>query len=872
MILVAGGIFLYDRFGKESDRNAWSIVPTNALVVFEIDQTCADCGKEFLKSNVWQALRRMIYSHAEKDSFTVDIKKTFTSANDFLISFHQIKKDEVDLVFFSRANDPGLTAIAEKRKLKPSQRKFNSITINEIKGKGFSFSWCVIEDRWVGSFKPFLIEDVIRTYLDGSNDFERKFRGVKALPAIKGDVGNLYVRLDRLNEIISIFHSRTGAFPPPLARVSALDAKIENGKIVLNGFTMDTVTQSLLGIFKNQSPTPFESKQLISNRAIAVTTFGISNGRQFYEDISRYQASNKGSDSLRTVLSKLKIDQGRLFEKLGRELVVQHTQSLKKGKVSKTLVLETTDPDYWLKALRQASETSSNDSLLSETYSGYVIREMSLFRFTEKLFYPLVYGFEQAYYSQVGNRIFIGEDLQDLKMILNDISMEDTWGKSLRLNPFFETTLLESSISSYFHAGRAMSFIQSTLQPKWKNLISEEKDLFQSLGMGCIQFSHLNNSFYTQIVMECSDASAIRTRGANATDRTVINFESPISSIHVVKSHVSRDHEVLLQDSSNNLSLVAADGTVLWKKSTGGTIVGDVTQVDYFNNGKLQYFFATNSALHIIDRLGNYVSKFPLEPGQQNLMFASVIDYDNSKNYRFLAADSAGGLWMFDKNGNNLEGWKPRYLSGAVIAAPRHFRIKGKDYIVAIVEGGLIAVMNRRGEMLKKFPVKLPASIQGEFAFEGGTDLKNSLITVVTEDAFKLQINLLGDLVSKEPLLKSTLNTRFRLIADRSKRSYLILQQDAGNCKLLNDEGKEIFSNESIGDNRVDVDFDFGSQQDNYVAVTDKDQELAFVYDFSGRLITDPPIESSMMAIKSADGRYKIFHALGKALVIQSTE
>jgi hypothetical protein len=875
VILVAGGIFLYDRFGKTSIRSTWSIVPINTLAVFEIDRACQDCGQEFFNSNVWSALRSILFSHVEKDSLTVDIRKTVDSSEDFLISLHQIKKDEIDFVFFFHTKDPtDITRIAEKRKLKPSQRRFNSITINEIKGEGVSFSWCLIEDIWVGSFTPFLIEDVIRTSLDESSEFERKFRDVKVLPAIEGDIGNLYIRLDRLNDLVSIFHSKTGTFPPQLGKISALDAKVESGKFILNGFSLDTTTQSqsLLSLFKNQGPTPFESKQFISNRAIAATTFGISNGKQFYNDLVKHQASYKGSDSLRVVLTESKVDQAKLFERIGREIVVQHTQSLKKGRISKTLILETTDLEYWLRALGKISKNASNDSLLSETYSGHVIHEMPLFRLTEKMFYPLVNGFDRAYYTNVGNRVFISEDLQDLKMILNDISMEDTWGKSLRLNPFFETTLLESSISSYFHAGRAMSFIQSSLQSKWKDVINDKKNLFQSLGMGCIQFSHLNNSFYTHVVFECANASAIKPEHNNARDRLVVNFESPVSSIHVVKSHVSRDNEVLIQDSLNNLSLVAAEGNVLWKKSTGGTIVGDVTQVDFFNNGKLQYFFATNSALHIIDRLGNYVSGFPLELGQQNLMFGSVIDYDDSKNYRFLAADSTGALWMFDKNGNNLEGWRPRYLPAATVAAPRHFRIKGKDYIVAILKGGLIAVMNRRGEMLKKFPVKFPASIQGEFAFEGGTDLKNSLITIVTEDAFKLQVNLLGDLVSKEPLLKSSLNTTFRLVADKSTRSYLILQQDDKNCKLLNDEGKEIFSNESIGNNHLDVKFDFSSQQDNYITVIDQEQELAFVYDFSGRLVTDPPIESNMMVIKSNDGHYKIFHALGKTLVIQSAD
>ena len=68
-----------------------------------------------------------------------------------------------------------------------------------------------------------------------------------------------------------------------------------------------------------------------------------------------------------------------------------------------------------------------------------------------------------------------------------------------------------------------------------------------------------------------------------------------------------------MQDSSRNIRLIASDGKVLWKLAVDGFITGDVEQVDYFNNGKLQYFFATPGVLHIIDRLGNYVEPYPVK-------------------------------------------------------------------------------------------------------------------------------------------------------------------------------------------------------------------------------------------------------------------
>src|SRR5690606_32812515 len=113
-------------------------------------------------------------------------------------------------------------------------------------------------------------------------------------------------------------------------------------------------------------------------------------------------------------------------------------------------------------------------------------------------------------------------------------------------------------------------------------------------------------------------------------------------------------------------------------------------------NGKLQYFFATQGKLHLIDRLGNYVKPYPLVIPENEINFVSVIDYDRTRNYRFMITSVKGNLWMYDKEGNNLEGWQPKTIDGKVLTAPLHHRISGRDYIFAIRSDGFVYLMNRR--------------------------------------------------------------------------------------------------------------------------------------------------------------------------------
>ena len=104
-----------------------------------------------------------------------------------------------------------------------------------------------------------------------------------------------------------------------------------------------------------------------------------------------------------------------------------------------------------------------------------------------------------------------------------------------------------------------------------------------------------------------------RKTEARTSEKLITNFNNTLAKFALVKSHVDKSNEILVQDSAWNVSLVSAEGKILWKIPTNGLIADEVIQVDYFNNGKLQYFFATPGALHIVDRLGKYVNPFPVK-------------------------------------------------------------------------------------------------------------------------------------------------------------------------------------------------------------------------------------------------------------------
>ncbi len=877
-VVVVGGYIVFDQFFSKKSSDPWNLVPESSVLVYEAGK-CAECIDSLAKSSVWSLIQKAAFYARPSDSLN-SVYDFLINAKHKLVSLHVTKKDDFDFVFYSltdpKTNDLIVDQWKKNKKLKFTSREFNSVKIQEVSYGKHTFSWLFLNNVWVGSFTPFLIEDVIRTYeADNENNFKKRISDVYQMPGMTNEGGNLYIHFRNFSDWLTVFsNARPTSFLQKFGKSSILDVKTNGKNFILNGFSSDSVNQSKYGlsIFLSQTPVPFTTKKLISNRTVMLSSYGISDGVSFKKNLMDY-AERKGirNDTLNKLSVSMKINIDQLYENIKGEIGVCFVES--KGQdISKVMLVETLESKSWIETLNAASARLSLDTVFFEKYSDYEIRELQLFRFPEKLFWPLLSGFDRSYYTAIGNTVIMAEDLEELKKFLEDIDKEETWGKSVSQNRYLESTLLESNISLYINTPRIWNILSGTANPKWKRFISENQSLLKSLGMGAIQFSHLSESFYTNISWSYKQRSKeLQQKGDK--QRITTNIPNAIAKMVVLKNHTDKHDEALVQDSLNNLYLISAEGKVLWQLALNDLIVGNVEQVDYYNNGKLQYFFATKSGIHILDRLGKYVTPFPVVVPASDIEHASIVDYDHSRKYRFIVASKTGKLWMYDKEGNNLEGWRSNDLESALLIPPRHHRIRGKDYIVCIRRDGKVFLLNRRGETLKHFPVNLDAKPSGEYFLEAGVDLDHTYFVMLSRDGYRIKFDLHGKIQSKETLLKNSPLTQFSLVAEQTGKSYLMLRQESKQLTLMDEDGKELISNDFIGLDPADVQYvDFGAGK-TFITITDTRQDLSFIYDGQGNLLTIPPLESNFVMPRHSDNdKVTIFIAYKKALSVQPLE
>jgi hypothetical protein len=850
LVLSIGGYFLYKTVFVKTSIDPWGLVPESSVLVYESGK-CESCLELTKQSAIWKVAMKASFYSKENDSLK-GIFKFLTESRYNLISIHVTKRDDFDFIFYSRIKpkilDPILEQWKKHKHFRFSEREFNSVKIHEVSCNNQVFSWMLIDDVWVGSFTPFLIEDVVRTYeSENEKTFKNVVSDVYQLPKMKKDAGNLYIHLKNFSEWLNVFtNDKSASFIRDFGKSSILDIKTTDNNFILNGFSSDSVNKSefLLSVFARQTPVPFNLKNLVSNRTVLLTSYGISDGELFEKDLAALKSrGDLYNDTLQQMAKSLQFIPDKLYRSIKGEIGLCFVES-NRSQLSKILLIGTDNSKNWINVFNSISTKTSVDTIFYEKYADYEIRELPVFRFQEKMFGPLITGFDKSYYTSMGNVIIIGEKLEELKSFIEDIDREDTWGKAVSQNKFLETTLLESNISTYINTPRIWNVISATA--KWKNFISENSSLLQSIDMSAIQFSHLNESFYTNVTVSYH-ASANKETNNKATDRSIgTNFETNVVKIFVVKNHSDRHDEVLAQDSLNTLHLISSKGEVLWSKSIGSRITGDVKQIDFLSNGKLQYLFLADNKMHIIDRLGNYLNGYPLSLPVNDVEFINVVDYDHSKKYRFLIASRSGSLWMFDKEGNNLEGWRPKKIEDGCVFPPQHHRLRGKDYIVSIRKDGNVFLMNRRGETLKNFPVNLNGRPLGDYFVELGDNTSSTFFVFVTSDGFRVKINLEGKVQSREALVKTSPEAQFGLAVDqRSRSSYLIKRQESKQLTLIDENGKSILTNDYVGLNPIEIQYlDFGAGN-VVIVITDALQNLTFMYDKDGNLLTTPPLESS---------------------------
>ncbi len=113
------------------------------------------------------------------------------------------------------------------------------------------------------------------------------------------------------------------------------------------------------------------------------------------------------------------------------------------------------------------------------------------------------------------------------------------------------------------------------------------------------------------------------------------------------------------QQDNMYLCLKEEGGKGLWGIPFSERICGTAQTVDYYANGKLQILFGAGTKLHLIDRLGRFVTGFPVDLKKEILLGPDVYDFNGTRRYNVMVLHKDNTIEMY-----NLKGQKPASWNG----------------------------------------------------------------------------------------------------------------------------------------------------------------------------------------------------------------
>ena len=175
----------------------------------------------------------------------------------------------------------------------------------------------------------------------------------------------------------------------------------------------------------------------------------------------------------------------------------------------------------------------------------------------------------------------------------------------------------------------------------------------------------------------------------------------PAGPFKVLNSATGKEN-TFYQNSHLSLCLQDENGKDVWGIPFKFPVLGYVQEVDYYNNGKLQYLFAADSKLYLIDRLGRFVGGFPVDLGKKIAVGPKVYDFTGAKLYTAMVLHKDNTVGLYDLHGKKAASWNGITAKETIKSLPELLEGKNKKYWVVRTSRQTLVYPFEGGEPLVK--------------------------------------------------------------------------------------------------------------------------------------------------------------------------
>lgn len=597
-----------------------------------------------------------------------------------------------------------------------SERKFDTESLYDLKYNTGKKTLCfgVFGRILIWSYSGLLVEESIKQLKGNSRSLAEntEFSAVYKSAGQK-EMANIYWNTAKIVPVFAPVQSQSAA---PMLTImsnfgswSEFDLGVSESLLSFSGFTAISDSSSMLtNLVYSQAATENTIEAILPTNTIFYLRMAFTDASSFTQKMNSFN-KQCGKDeeitkSAEAFNQRYNVDvQGFFYPLISAEIGIATVEKTEAPEANESFLIIRTKSKTTAEAeIKKLCETfAKTDNQSPESYvKSFKIDEGAVFDvYTFKaeelgsmLFGPVFGGIPTYYVCFYDTFMIFGESQEALQNLIRMAVLNKTLGTDLKHAGFMSGFSKKSNLFLYMNLSRAKSLIGNYLNEEnaevFNNAFGELSNISDMALHYSVTEGMLFNYGLLQFDPELRDEP--QTIWASKLDSSV--YVKPV----IVINHQTQGKEIIVQDRKNILHLISESGREIWKTSIGEPIIGEIYQVDAFGNGKLQYLFSTETRLHLIDRLGNYVDNFPVTFREKTLAGASLFDYENNKSYRIMVACTDKKVYMYDIEGKLVKGWEFQQTDNPVYQPAAHYRSGGNDFIVFNDEYK-VYVIDRRG-------------------------------------------------------------------------------------------------------------------------------------------------------------------------------
>ncbi len=776
IILIGCGVLLFFSYSflneeAKKQRNPIETVPMDAAVIFKSGDV----------RSVWSRLSEtnLVWSELLAIPEINNLDKTIRTADSLLstdeVLTNLLHKKETVISLHSTGDGVGVFAssicteqqveaftqlISDKGNAVES-RNFEELRIISFSGNGKKYHYCYVQPFILFSSSSSHLEQSVTQLKNKESLLQNESFTELETTASQSAALNCFVNFKQLGRLMAPYVVKDVAEAWQSNKLfpgwAEFDLSLKSDALSISGLSTTDSENNFLNSMLSQDAQPSRMLGLLPKDIKLLKRISISNALSY--------VSANSEANIEALEQQCQCDPHETFSSwIGSEILyVEHSRTRESKSPIQTVIIENNGTEN---VLGRLSGLGVMDTVVQTLYG------MEVYPVENSEFLKLAGG--QFY---LGEQVFFGQSedyavfssLSGLSKIAYQWKKEEALvNQSQYIDYAYKYMANFSSNDYYSTGGSALAGLKELIKPEYYQKINQYQDVINKLGALSWQSSPSQNNYqYHSLAVNLGQSSS----GGSGSLWSLALKTPIIRAPELMKNHRTNTLEVLVQDQDNVIHLISATGKIKWSKQLEGSIIGKVKQIDVYNNGKWQMLFNTDAKIHLVDINGNEVKGFPITSPSPITNSLSVFDYDKKHDYRIAVACSNQKIYLYDKEGKTVSGWKFNGAQDIIVNDIAHFRLEGKDYIMTNDVRGNVYVLDRRGGERETLTAKLNTNVYESIQFDKGFSFETCKLSY---------IDTLGNMCELQ--FNDSL-TCYKL--DSTHINYRLIREDLDNDKLF---------------------------------------------------------------------------------------